>query len=297
MAAASCSRLLGATSAGRELLRYRQSCREQPAGTAPREHRHRSVSSLHQPDVDFTHFLRDNLLSGRSRLARQIGDVVNGRSDVVLKPLLGPASRYLPACRRWWAGGARYGSRRQRRWCLPLLGHLLEGSCRVKSRLSSWWRPRWGRKRSKLALRPHSGRPGWRSWVPVARRDRPRWFSHRLWSPPPLGLPWKLLGGLGGDTKDGTAAGSWIARFGSLPPLTAWFLPSRPLPPLVSKHQRETRNSVSWGGGGAHRHVIYVPSEKNQYKWVDIWLFTNNHLCQFIEIVHRIINCYMKNVK
>ena len=25
--------------------------------------------------------------------------------------------------------------------------------------------------------------------------------------------------------------------------------------------------------------------------------FTNSHLCQFIEIVHKIINCYMKNAK
>ena len=43
------------------------------------------------------------------------------------------------------------------------------------------------------------------------------------------------------------------------------------------------------GGGGAHRHVIFVPS--------DVWLFNNSHLCQFIEIVHKIINWYMKNAK
>ena len=50
------------------------------------------------------------------------------------------------------------------------------------------------------------------------------------------------------------------------------------------------------GGGGAHRHVIYVPSVKNQYKRVvfDIWLFNNSHLCQFNEIVHKIVNWYMK---
>ena len=53
------------------------------------------------------------------------------------------------------------------------------------------------------------------------------------------------------------------------------------------------------GGGGAHRYVIYVPSVKNQYKrvYLDIWLFSNSHLCQFIEIVHKIINWYMKNAK
>ena len=57
-----------------------------------------------------------------------------------------------------------------------------------------------------------------------------------------------------------------------------------------------------WGGGagmggGAHRHVIYVPSENINELYLDIWLFTNSHLCQFIEIVHKIINCYMKNAK
>ena len=31
--------------------------------------------------------------------------------------------------------------------------------------------------------------------------------------------------------------------------------------------------------------------------YLDIWLFTNSHLCQFIEIVHKIINWYMKNYK
>ena len=46
------------------------------------------------------------------------------------------------------------------------------------------------------------------------------------------------------------------------------------------------------GGGGANIHVMYVPSVKNQYKelYLDIWLCTNSHLCQFIEIVLKIIN-------
>ena len=37
--------------------------------------------------------------------------------------------------------------------------------------------------------------------------------------------------------------------------------------------------------GVAHRHVNYVPSVKSQYNelYFDIWLFTNIHLCQFIE--------------
>ena len=51
---------------------------------------------------------------------------------------------------------------------------------------------------------------------------------------------------------------------------------------------------VCGGGGGAQRHVIYVPLVKNQYKRV---VFANSHLCQFIEIVHKIINWYMKNAK
>ena len=55
-------------------------------------------------------------------------------------------------------------------------------------------------------------------------------------------------------------------------------------------------------GVGAHRHVIYLPSVKNHYKRVvfgynNLWLFNNSHLCQFIEIVHKIINWYIKHVK
>ena len=48
------------------------------------------------------------------------------------------------------------------------------------------------------------------------------------------------------------------------------------------------------GGGGGHTDIIYVPSIKNEL-YLDIWLFTNSHLCQFIEIVHKIINWYMKH--
>ena len=59
--------------------------------------------------------------------------------------------------------------------------------------------------------RPRPGRPGWRSWAPVTRRAR-----HQLWT------PWTSLeapGWAGGGTKDGTAAGSLAAGFGS--PLAA----------------------------------------------------------------------------
>ena len=55
------------------------------------------------------------------------------------------------------------------------------------------------------------------------------------------------------------------------------------------------------GGGGAHRHVIYIPSIKNQYKRVVFGYMViyqiYGYLCQFIEIVHKIINWYMKNAK
>ena len=151
----------------------------------------------------------------------------------------------------------------------------LNRSCRVKSRSSSWWRPRWGYKRNILAPRPIPGRPGWRSWVPVAIRDRLRWFNHRFWSLLDFsGNSWLGWGGGGGGggsgTKDGTGAGSWAASFG--PPLTApgahGFFPFvlfLLLSPNISVTEprlplKATRNSASWpkvanivpgwGGGG-----------------------------------------------
>ena len=65
-----------------------------------------------------------------------------------------------------------------------------------------------------------------------------------------------------------------------------------------SNHRKVPKSvCVCVGGGGAHKHVIYVPSVKNQYKpvYLDIWLFNNSHLCQFIEIVDKIINWYTPN--
>ena len=55
---------------------------------------------------------------------------------------------------------------------------------------------------------------------------------------------------------------------------------------------------VGWGGvgGGGYIHVIYEPSVKNQYKRV-VFGYMVIHLCHFIEIVHKIINWYMKNAK
>ena len=48
---------------------------------------------------------------------------------------------------------------------------------------------------------------------------------------------------------------------------------------------------VCGGGGGA------TQTRNLNELYLDIWLFTNSHLCQFIEIVHKIINWYMKNAK
>ena len=107
----------------------------------------------------------------RSRFARQVSDVFNGRRDVLFKPSPDPASGFLPACRRWWADRARDRLGRQRRWCLPFLGHLLDGnhhgnwrlnrSCRRKS-CSGFWRPRDRRVGRVLLSRPRPSRPlGW----------------------------------------------------------------------------------------------------------------------------------------
>ena len=71
----------------------------------------------------------------------------------------------------------------------------------------------------------------------------------------------------------------------------------------MNQWRRKVPKSVCvcvWGGGGgAHKYVIYVPSERTNINelYLDIWLFNNSHLCQFIEIVHKIINWYMKNAK
>ena len=54
------------------------------------------------------------------------------------------------------------------------------------------------------------------------------------------------------------------------------------------------------GGGGAHIHIIYVSLVKNPCKRVVFGYngyLHNSHLCHFIEIVHKIINWYMKNAK
>ena len=46
-----------------------------------------------------------------------------------------------------------------------------------------------------------------------------------------------------------------------------------PLPPPPASYASDIYSGVArcqkvWGGGGAHRHVIFVPSVKNQYKRV-----------------------------
>ena len=57
------------------------------------------------------------------------------------------------------------------------------------------------------------------------------------------------------------------------------------------KHYSGVEGAKKGEWGGAHRHVIYVPSLKRT-NINELYL-----LCQFIEIVHKIINCYMKNAK
>ena len=44
-------------------------------------------------------------------------------------------------------------------------------------------------------------------------------------------------------------------------------------------------------------HMPPLPPPPRFLRQWDIWLFTNSHLCQFIVIVHKIINWYMKNAK
>ena len=46
---------------------------------------------------------------------------------------------------------------------------------------------------------------------------------------------------------------------------------------------------VGGGGGGGGTQTCNICTNINEL-YVDIWLFTNSHLCQFIEIVHKIIN-------
>ena len=53
----------------------------------------------------------------------------------------------------------------------------------------------------------------------------------------------------------------------------------------------------SGGGGGGGGTQTRDLSTFGKELYLDIWLFTNSHLCQFIEIVHNIINWYMKNAK
>ena len=49
------------------------------------------------------------------------------------------------------------------------------------------------------------------------------------------------------------------------------------------------------GGGGTHTRNLCTFGKKNNINelYLDVWLFNNSHLCQFIEIVHKIINWYI----
>ena len=94
--------------------------------------------------------------------------------------------------------------------------------------------------------RPRLGRPGWRSWASVARRDRHRWFSHQLWNPLDFpGSSW--LGWRRHKRRDRRRQFSCRFWFPLGRPWRAWLLPSRPLPPLVSINQRNRAPAATEG--------------------------------------------------
>ena len=54
---------------------------------------------------------------------------------------------------------------------------------------------------------------------------------------------------------------------------------------------------VCGGGGGGGTQTRNLCTSNINELYLDIWLFNNSHLYQFIETVHKIINWYMKNAK
>ena len=64
---------------------------------------------------------------------------------------------------------------------------------------------------------------------------------------------------------------------------------------MCMQWRRKVPKSGGGGGGGGTQARNLCTFGKELY--LDIWLFTNSHLCHFIEIVHKIINWYMKNAK
>ena len=94
--------------------------------------------------------------------------------------------------------------------------------------------------------RPRPDRPGWRSWAPVTRRARHRWFSHQLWTP--LDFPGSSrLGWRRHKRRDRRRQFSCRFWFPLGRPWRAWLLPSRPLPPLVSINQRDRALAATEG--------------------------------------------------
>ena len=61
---------------------------------------------------------------------------------------------------------------------------------------------------------------------------------------------------------------------------------------MTMQWRRKVPKSVCvWGGGGGviqTRNLCTLRTNINEL-YLDVWLFNNSHLCQFIEIVHKII--------
>ena len=72
---------------------------------------------------------------------------------------------------------------------------------------------------------------------------------------------------------------------------------------IMKRLTRQWRSKVpksGGGGGGTQTRDLCTFGKKKpniNELYLDIWQFTNSHLCQFIVIVHKIINWYMKNAK
>ena len=65
--------------------------------------------------------------------------------------------------------------------------------------------------------------------------------------------------------------------------------------PIFIQWRRKVPNKCVCGGGGGGGTQTRNLCTFGKELYLDIWLFNNSHLCQFIEIVQNIINWYMKN--
>ena len=83
--------------------------------------------------------------------------------------------------------------------------------------------------------------------------------------------------------------------YGILNPIRQYILECMNVCMLYISWRRKVPKS---GGGGTQIHTfIYLIRTNINELYLDIWLFHNSHLCQFIEILHKIINWYMNDAK